>query len=84
MRTMVPENRRRRLIIGAVSMVLPASPFSKGLYTFCMNGGMSVWFIRLILRINASCRKEIKLRGVIKNRCNSIYIHHSHDVKIFF
>lgn len=37
------------LIIGAVSMVLPASPFSKGLYTFCMNGGMIVWFIRLIL-----------------------------------
>lgn len=37
------------IIIGAVSMVLPASPFSKGLYTFCMNGGMIVWFIRLIL-----------------------------------
>ena len=27
------------LIIGAVSMVLPVSPFSKGLYNFCMNGG---------------------------------------------
>lgn len=38
------------LIIGAVSMVLPASPFSKGLYTFCMNGGMIVWFIRLLIR----------------------------------
>ncbi len=36
------------LLIGAVSMILPASPFSKGLYTFCMNGGMIVWFIRLI------------------------------------
>lgn len=38
------------LIIGAVSMVLPASMFSKGLYTFCMNGGMIVWFIRLLIR----------------------------------
>ena len=41
------------LIIGAVSMVLPASPFSKGLYTFCMNGGMIAWFIRLLVRPGA-------------------------------
>jgi hypothetical protein len=38
------------LMIGAVFMVLPASMFSKGLYTFCMNGGMIVWFIRLLIR----------------------------------
>ena len=36
-------------LIGVVSMVLPASPFSKGLYTFCMNGGMIAWFIRLLV-----------------------------------
>lgn len=35
-------------LIGAVSLILPASPFSKGLYTFCMNGGMIAWFIRLL------------------------------------
>lgn len=38
------------LLIGAVSFILPASPLSKGLYTFCMNGGMSAWFIRLLVR----------------------------------
>ncbi len=37
------------LLIGAISLILPASPFSKGLYTFCMNGGMIVWFIRLLV-----------------------------------
>lgn len=31
-------------VIFAVSQFLPASPFSYGLYTFCMNGGMIVWF----------------------------------------
>ena len=36
------------VVIGAVALVLPASPFSKGLYTFCMNGGMLVWFVRLL------------------------------------
>ncbi len=29
-----------------------ASPFSKGLYTFCMNGGVIVWFVRLLIRRN--------------------------------
>lgn len=37
------------VLIGAVSMMLPASPFSKALYTFCMNGGMIAWFIRLLI-----------------------------------
>ena len=32
------------LVIGLISMILPESAFSKGLYTFCMNGGMIVWF----------------------------------------
>ena len=35
-------------LIGGVSIILPESPFSKGLYTFCMNGGMMVWFIRMM------------------------------------
>ena len=37
-------------LIGAVSMILPESAFSKGLYTFCMNGGMIVWFVRMLFR----------------------------------
>lgn len=35
-------------VIGAAALLLPASPFSKGLYTFSMNGGMLVWFVRLL------------------------------------
>ena len=35
-------------VIGGASMLLPESAFSKGLYTFCMNGGMIVWFIRMM------------------------------------
>lgn len=31
-------------VIILVSMLIPPSPFSYGLYTFCMNGGMLVWF----------------------------------------
>ncbi len=37
------------ILIGAVSLIIPTSPFSKGLYTFCMNGGMIIWFIRLLV-----------------------------------
>ena len=40
------------IVIGAVSMILPESMFSKGLYTFCMNGGMIVWFIRMLFLDN--------------------------------
>ena len=40
-------------VIGLISMVMPVSAFSKGLYTFCMNGGMIVWLVREI------CRGEI-------------------------
>ncbi|MBO6113469.1 MAG: hypothetical protein J6P57_00270 [Lachnospiraceae bacterium] len=38
------------LIIGLISMIIPNSAFSKGLYTFCMNGGMIVWFVREMCR----------------------------------
>ena len=41
-------------LIGGVSMLLPESAFSKGLYTFCMNGGMIVWFIRMMYWKNPS------------------------------
>lgn len=37
-------------LIGLISMVLPESVFSKGLYTFCMNGGMIIWFTRELFR----------------------------------
>ncbi|MCR5604221.1 MAG: hypothetical protein K6G27_11050 [Lachnospiraceae bacterium] len=37
------------ILIGAVSLIIPTSPFSKGLYTFCMNAGMIIWFIRLLV-----------------------------------
>lgn len=35
-------------LTGAVSLILPESPFSKGLYTFCMNLGMILWFVRML------------------------------------
>lgn len=35
------------LITGTISMLLPQSAFSKGLYTFCMNCGMIVWYVYL-------------------------------------
>ena len=37
-------------LIGGVSLLLPESAFSKGLYTFCMNGGLMIWFIRMVFR----------------------------------
>lgn len=40
-------------VIGLVSMLLPESAFSKGLYAFCMNGGMIIWFTREII-----CKRE--------------------------
>ncbi len=36
-------------IIAAVSGLLPVSPFAYGLYTFCMNGGLIVWFVYLLI-----------------------------------
>lgn len=35
-------------IISVVSGLLPASPFAYGLSTFCMNGGLIVWFVYLL------------------------------------
>lgn len=36
-------------IIAAVAGLLPASPFAYGLSTFCMNGGLIVWYGYLLL-----------------------------------
>lgn len=35
-------------VIFIAAQLLPQSPFSYGLYTFCMNGGMLVWFVYLL------------------------------------
>lgn len=35
-------------VIFIVAQMLPLSSFSYGLYTFCMNGGMLVWFAYLL------------------------------------
>lgn len=37
-------------IIAAVSNIIPTTAFSYGLYTFCMNGGMLVWFLYLLVQ----------------------------------
>lgn len=37
-------------ILSIISQVLPQSPFSYGLFTFCMNGGMLVWFVYLLTK----------------------------------
>lgn len=36
-------------IIFVIAQILPLSSFSYGLYTFCMNGGMLVWFMYLLI-----------------------------------
>ena len=36
------------MVIFIAAQLLPQSPFSYGLYTFCMNGGMLVWFVYLL------------------------------------
>lgn len=36
-------------VILIAAQILPQSPFSYGLYTFCMNGGMLVWFMYLFV-----------------------------------
>lgn len=45
------------LLINVVANIIPASAFSYGLYTFCMNSGMLVWFIYLLV-------KEIKRKQI--------------------
>lgn len=44
-------------IVGAAANVLPASPFSYGLYTFCMNAGMAVWFVYLLTKSGPLTKK---------------------------
>lgn len=35
--------------LSLAAQLLPQSPFSYGLYTFCMNGSMLVWFVYLLI-----------------------------------
>ncbi|MDO5153458.1 MAG: hypothetical protein Q4D50_08865 [Eubacteriales bacterium] len=37
-------------VINVVANILPATAFSYGLYTFCMNCGMLVWFLYLLVK----------------------------------
>lgn len=34
----------------AVKFLVPATPFSNGIDTFCMNAGLMIWFIYLLLK----------------------------------
>lgn len=45
-------------VISAAALILPQSPFSYGLYTFCMNGGMLVWF-GYLLGVNRKCDRSV-------------------------
>lgn len=36
------------VIVNVAANIMPATAFSYGLYTFCMNGGMLVWFLYLL------------------------------------
>ena len=49
-------------LIGGISMLLPESAFSKGLYTFCMNGGMIVWFVIMMFREQPVLHKKFTAR----------------------
>ena len=37
-------------VFSALKFVLPASPFSNGVDTFCMNAGMMIWFVYLLVK----------------------------------
>ena len=41
-------------IIAVVSGILPKSPFAYGLSTFCMNGGLIIWFMYLLFHQNTT------------------------------
>lgn len=41
-------------ILAVASGLLPISPFAYGLYTFCMNGGLFVWFAYLLFHQNTA------------------------------
>lgn len=48
-------------IIAVVAGLLPASPFAYGLSTFCMNGGLIIWYGYLLLhqdRMTEDCEDE--------------------------
>lgn len=38
------------LVLDKTADLLPASPFSMGLFTFCMNGAMIIWFVFCLVK----------------------------------
>ena len=49
------------LIWFTAAQEIPTSPFSYGLYTFCMNGGMFVWFLYLLTRKTPTNAQETEM-----------------------
>lgn len=45
-------------LLDIISVLLPSSAFSKGLYTFCMNGGLLIWYIYLLATSKRSVHKN--------------------------
>ena len=37
-------------LFSAVKFLVPATPFSNGIDTFCMNAGMMIWFVYLVVK----------------------------------
>ncbi|MBQ9661910.1 MAG: hypothetical protein IJV40_02020 [Oscillospiraceae bacterium] len=37
-------------LFSAVKLVVPATPFTNGIDTFCMNAGMMIWFVYLLVK----------------------------------
>ena len=38
-------------VFSALKFVIPASPLSNGVDTFCMNAGMMIWFVYLLVKM---------------------------------
>lgn len=37
-------------LFSAVKFLVPATPFSNGIDTFCMNAGLMIWFAYLVVK----------------------------------
>ena len=37
-------------VLGTAAGCMPASPFSTGMFAFCMNGAMMVWFVFCLIK----------------------------------
>ena len=54
-------------VIGIISMILPESAFSKGLYAFCMNCGMIIWFVRELFRKQEEIMRHVSLLSCVSD-----------------